>query len=91
MKTDLFRRNSIYLDDEVYFYCESLAKALVHGTEAAITVDEFTRNYLREKITTEHPELILLYEEKQALRQQNKKTYEALDEKVIKLLKGNDL
>lgn len=84
----MFRENSVYLDDEVYFYVKSMAKALVHGTEAAITVDEFTRNYLREKITTENPELVLLYEEKQALRQQNKKTYEALDEKVMKALKA---
>lgn len=89
MKSELFRRNSIYLDDEVYFYVESKAKALVAGTEAAITVDEYTRNYLREKITTENPELVLLYEEKLAARQKAKKSYEEIDEKIIKSLQSH--
>jgi hypothetical protein len=56
-----FRGNSVYLSDEVYFYARILAKAKVSGTDATFTADQIVDCELRDKWTTEHPELANFY------------------------------
>lgn len=60
-----------------------MAKALVNGTDAAITVDAFTDSYLREKITRENPELVGLHEELEAKKQEARKGYHSIEERMM--------
>lgn len=82
----LYRDNQIDLDDELYFYARILTKALVHGTDASITIDQYCRNCLREKWTNEHPELVEAYERNNELRQASRKAYQQHEDDIIKLI-----
>lgn len=82
-----FRSNQFYLNDEIHFYLKTMAKAMVEGTDASITIDEFLNGYLRNKITTEFPELVLLHEEWIKAKQDARKGYQAVEERAIKALR----
>lgn len=80
------RKNEIYQSDEILFYADIKRRALLDGTDANMTRDQFIEGELREKWTTESPELVLAWEKHQALRQESAKKYSALEEETIKNL-----
>lgn len=81
------RRNEVYINDEIHFYLKSMVKAMVEGTDASLTIDEFLNGYLRNKITTEFPELVILHDEWIRAKQDARKGYQAVEEKAVKALR----
>jgi hypothetical protein len=78
-----YRDHSIFISGEVRWYLKALAKAKCKGTDGVMTEDQMGDCMLREKITTEYPDLLLLYSEWESEKQANRKTYEALEKRAI--------
>ncbi len=80
------RRDSVYIGPKLTFYAHILCKALVHGTDASITHDQFVENELTDRWETLYPELVLAWEKNNDLRQANKKVYEKNEADIIATL-----
>ena len=81
------RDREFYINPEVDYYATILCKKLNGDITNPMSKDEFITGELRAKWTTEHPELVIAWDEYQTLKQQNKKAYEQLEKKVIEAVK----
>ncbi len=82
-----YRNSSLYISDEVVFYLRILAKVRTAGTEANMTTDNMADCMLRDKITTENPQLVLAWEKNQTIRQQSHDNCKKLEQETIESIR----
>src|ERR1043166_10099878 len=82
------RNESIYISAEVRWYLRALAKAKCNGTKAEMTSDEMADCLLRETITTQWPELVVIRSEWEDAKQTSHKKYGAIEDRAIAAILG---
>jgi hypothetical protein len=82
-----YRRNELYVDNEVRFFITLRRKELLKGVKnsGGITEDEIVNADLRNLYTNEHPEWVLAWEKRESLRQKHKKDLEQIENEAIAL------
>lgn len=81
---NLFRPNDLAFSDEVTWMLEVTAKSLVSKDgKGAVTPDQLAENIVREKLTTDNPNLVLLYEEFENAKKAAKKSYESIERRAL--------
>jgi hypothetical protein len=83
-----YRRNELYVDNEVRFYITLRRKELVKGVKnpGGITEDEVVNADLRNLYTNEHPEWVLAWDKREKARQKHKKDLERIENEAIGLV-----
>jgi hypothetical protein len=81
---NLYRRNEVYIDNEIRFYATLRAKQLIGDTEASMTIDQVINNELRNVWTNANPEWVLAWEKREEMRQAHKKEIEKLEAEAVK-------
>ena len=79
------RHHEILIDNETRFYVGLRCKQLVGDGPASMSYDEVICNDLRHKYTTENPEWVVAWDEREKLRQDHKKYMAKLEARVLKL------
>lgn len=80
---NLFRPNDLAFSDEVTWMLEVTAKSLVSKDgKGAVTPDQLAENIVREKLTTDNPNLVVLYEEFQTAKNVAKMAYKDIERRA---------
>lgn len=84
-----FRNDGILISEECRFYLKLKARQMVQDTDASITLDQLGDSIIREQITTENPDYVLLWDEMAEAKQRAIKEYRLIEGKALPVRNGS--